>query len=319
MPTTDIFAHGDDLVIRCELAGVEPDEVDISLSRGVLSIGGERNPRADQAADVDYYTRERRFGSFRRSITLPESVARDDLRASLENGLLEILVVGGAAGDDVERIEIGRRRGAHVRAGRRGAAGRRTMMRRTRVRAVATALVLAAFVAACGSSGNERGSSQPQGAELNLTLGTKDFTESFIVGQLYRQALAANGYNVRLRRNIGSTEVVDEALQDGDIDAYPEYLGVASTVVAGADVEGKSTTGDVRHRPRLLQVTRAGAQHADARTRTSTRSPRLGTSPSATASAPSATCAGCGSSRSARDPSSRVASRGSRACRLCTG
>ena len=109
VPTTDIFAHGDDLVIRCELAGVEPDEVDISLSRGVLSIGGERNPRPDQAADVDYYTRERRFGSFRRSITLPESVARDDLRASLENGLLEILVVGGAAGDDVERIEIGRR------------------------------------------------------------------------------------------------------------------------------------------------------------------------------------------------------------------
>jgi hypothetical protein len=65
---------------------VEPDEVDISLSRGVLSIGGERNPRPDQAGEVSYYTHERRFGSFRRSITLPESVARDDLRASLENG-----------------------------------------------------------------------------------------------------------------------------------------------------------------------------------------------------------------------------------------
>ncbi len=115
-------------------------------------------------------------------------------------------------------------------------------MRRGPRGAVVTAatIALAALIAACGSSGNERGSSQPQGAELNLTLGTKDFTESFVIGELYRQALAANGYNVRLRRNIGSTEVVDEALQDGDIDAYPEYLGVAATVVAGADVEGKS-------------------------------------------------------------------------------
>jgi osmoprotectant transport system substrate-binding protein len=43
-----------------------------------------------------------------------------------------------------------------------------------------------------------------------------------------------------LRQNNGSTEVVDEALRDGDIDAYPEYMGVAATVVAGADVEGKS-------------------------------------------------------------------------------
>jgi osmoprotectant transport system substrate-binding protein len=109
-------------------------------------------------------------------------------------------------------------------------------------RAVATlAAVLVAVVAgACGNSEDERGSSQPQGAELNLTLGTKDFTESFVVGELYRQALAVNGYNVRLRRNIGSTEVIDEALQHGDIDAYPEYMGVAASVVAGEDVAGKN-------------------------------------------------------------------------------
>ena len=109
VPATDIFAHGDDLVIRCELAGVEPDEVEISLSRGVLWIGGERHPRPDQQGEVSYYTHERSFGPFRRSITLPESVAKDSLRASMENGLLEILVVGAAAGDEVERIAIGRR------------------------------------------------------------------------------------------------------------------------------------------------------------------------------------------------------------------
>jgi HSP20 family protein len=114
VPTTDIFAHEDDLVIRCELAGVEPDDVEISLSRGVLWIGGERRPRPDQTGDVSYYTHERRFGPFRRSITLPESVRKDSLRASMENGLLEIQIVGGAASDGVERIEIGRRAQAQV-------------------------------------------------------------------------------------------------------------------------------------------------------------------------------------------------------------
>jgi HSP20 family protein len=108
VPTTDIFATDEDLVIRCELAGVEPDDVEISLSRGVLLIWGERDPRSDQLGDVSYYVRERRFGAFRRSITLPERVTQDRLRASLENGLLEIVVAGGAAEQVYERVEIAR-------------------------------------------------------------------------------------------------------------------------------------------------------------------------------------------------------------------
>jgi osmoprotectant transport system substrate-binding protein len=106
--------------------------------------------------------------------------------------------------------------------------------------------VIAVLATACGDSEDERGSSQPQGTDLTLTLGTKDFTESFVVGELYRQALAANGYNVTLRRNIGSTEVVDEALQQGDIDAYPEYLGIAATVVAGEEANGGSAAETYR-------------------------------------------------------------------------
>jgi len=106
VPTTDIFASGDDLIIRCELAGVESDEVEIHLSRGVLWIGGERRPRPDQEGEVQYYVHERRFGYYRRSISLPESIGRERLHASFENGLLEILIEGGAASDDVERIEV---------------------------------------------------------------------------------------------------------------------------------------------------------------------------------------------------------------------
>ena len=109
VPTTDIFASGEDLVIRCELAGVEPDDVEISLSRGVLLIWGDRNPAPNQSNEVSYYVHERRFGAFRRHITLPERVTQDDLHASLENGLLEIVVANGAATDDGERIQVARR------------------------------------------------------------------------------------------------------------------------------------------------------------------------------------------------------------------
>jgi osmoprotectant transport system substrate-binding protein len=94
-------------------------------------------------------------------------------------------------------------------------------------------LVFAVAAAACDKDTAGGGSTQPQGTVLQLTIGTKDFTEQFLLGELYEQALAAAGYKVRLRKDIGSTEVIDAELTSGQIDAYPEYLGVAVTVVAG--------------------------------------------------------------------------------------
>jgi osmoprotectant transport system substrate-binding protein len=108
----------------------------------------------------------------------------------------------------------------------------------------ALALLLAALVAllaACGDDERDReGSVQPQGNDLVVTLGTKDFTESFVVGELYRQALEAKGINVRLRRDIGPTEIIDGELERGTIDGYPEYLGVALTVAAGRTDAGST-------------------------------------------------------------------------------
>ncbi len=63
-------------------------------------------------------------------------------------------------------------------------------------------------------------------------MGTKDFTEEFIVGQLYRQALAAKGCAINYKENIGATEIVDRALTSGQIDAYPEYTGESVATVA---------------------------------------------------------------------------------------
>jgi osmoprotectant transport system substrate-binding protein len=58
-----------------------------------------------------------------------------------------------------------------------------------------------------------------------VTLGTKNFTEEFILGQLYAQALRAKGFTVRLRTDIGPSEQVDRQLAAGLLDGYPEYTG----------------------------------------------------------------------------------------------
>jgi osmoprotectant transport system substrate-binding protein len=101
---------------------------------------------------------------------------------------------------------------------------------------VMSALVLAA--AACG--GDDDGEAGDDGDKPRVVIGTKDFTEEFILGELYAQALRAKGYEVELKKNIGSTEIIDTALTSGEIDAYPEYLGVAITVVAGQNEVAQS-------------------------------------------------------------------------------
>ncbi|CAA9463308.1 MAG: hypothetical protein AVDCRST_MAG38-403 [uncultured Solirubrobacteraceae bacterium] len=108
VPILDIYAHGDDLVIRCELAGVEKDNVQISLSGGMLWVAGERlgEPGIDSA---DYYVRERLYGPFRRGINLPQSVRPDQIRAVFADGLLEITIEGAVASRQEEAIEISSR------------------------------------------------------------------------------------------------------------------------------------------------------------------------------------------------------------------
>jgi osmoprotectant transport system substrate-binding protein len=64
-----------------------------------------------------------------------------------------------------------------------------------------------------------------------VVLGTKNFSEEYILGQLYKQALEAKGFTVSYKENIGSTELIDAALTSGKINVYPEYTGVIVQVV----------------------------------------------------------------------------------------
>jgi osmoprotectant transport system substrate-binding protein len=108
-----------------------------------------------------------------------------------------------------------------------------------RVAAVALALAVALAAASCGADDDgERGSAQPQGAKLRITLGTQDFPEARLLGELWRQALAVNGYTVDLRKRIGPTEDLDRAVREGEIDGHPAYTGTSLSVVFGEEVSG---------------------------------------------------------------------------------
>lgn len=99
--------------------------------------------------------------------------------------------------------------------------------------AALAALAIAAF-SGCGGGESKKpettGKSVP-GAQI--TIGTKNFPEQFILGELYKQSLEANGFRVRLKSDIGSSEIVDRALTAGSLDMYPEYIGVALSELAG--------------------------------------------------------------------------------------
>jgi osmoprotectant transport system substrate-binding protein len=75
-------------------------------------------------------------------------------------------------------------------------------------------------------------SSLPGTGKPQITLGDKNFTEQFVLGELYKQALEAQGYDVFLNRNIGPTEVSLPAVESGRVDIYPEYLDTWDRTVA---------------------------------------------------------------------------------------
>jgi osmoprotectant transport system substrate-binding protein len=121
------------------------------------------------------------------------------------------------------------------------------------VRLLTRLFVLAAFVVGgcgddddggggSGGSGTSSSSSsdQPGEGKPGVTIGTKDFTEEFVLGNLYAKALEAKGYKVTLKENIGATEIIDKALTSGEIDGYPEYTGVSLSVVAKNDILAES-------------------------------------------------------------------------------
>ena len=104
-PAIDVVTKDGDLVVRAELPGVKQEDVDITLQNNVLTLSGERKAEQEEERG-GYYVRERRYGSFSRSLTLPEGVDEGKVHARYENGVLEVTVEGAAAVREPKRIQI---------------------------------------------------------------------------------------------------------------------------------------------------------------------------------------------------------------------
>jgi glycine betaine/choline ABC-type transport system substrate-binding protein len=117
-------------------------------------------------------------------------------------------------------------------------------MRGVRVRALfmlLVAAILAVTIAACGGGDDETtatttgasGStdnliaSNPANGKVSITVGSKNFTEEYILGEIYAQGLEAAGYKVDTKLNLGSETIAKKAIEDGEISGYPEYTSTA--------------------------------------------------------------------------------------------
>src|ERR687892_1194163 len=90
-PALDISERKDAYLVTVELPGVEADDLEITLEDGLLTIQGERH-FAHDSSEQQFHRVERRYGAFRRSITLPAHVMAEGIQASADNGVLQIMV-----------------------------------------------------------------------------------------------------------------------------------------------------------------------------------------------------------------------------------
>jgi osmoprotectant transport system substrate-binding protein len=116
------------------------------------------------------------------------------------------------------------------------------------VTALLLALALTLGVAACGGGDDTEATgeaeagggaivSNSENGKVTLTIGSKNFPEQEILGEIYAQALSAAGYNVKSALNLGSETVALKAVKSGDISGYPEYASTALTSFFGLEPE----------------------------------------------------------------------------------
>ena len=104
LPAVDVFDTQDAVVLKAELAGMNPDDIQIEVEDNVLTIKGER--KFEEKVDEErYYRVERRFGTFQRSLALPQGVKADQIEAAYDEGILTV-TVPKAEQEKPKRIEV---------------------------------------------------------------------------------------------------------------------------------------------------------------------------------------------------------------------
>jgi HSP20 family protein len=90
-PRMDVYQKDDQLVLKADLPGLTKDDVEVTLDNGDLVVRGERKQESE-VKEGDYYRAERRYGSFHRRLSLGFDVAPDQVKASFQDGVLEVMV-----------------------------------------------------------------------------------------------------------------------------------------------------------------------------------------------------------------------------------
>lgn len=102
--TVDIYDQGDSIVVQSTVAGVKPEDLDVSITNDTVTIRGNREMQ-EEVKEKDYYYKELFWGTFSRSIILPEEVDEDLAEAVLKNGLLTIKLLKKKRGV-VQKVKI---------------------------------------------------------------------------------------------------------------------------------------------------------------------------------------------------------------------
>lgn len=88
-PAFESYIDNNQLVVRADLPGIDPKDVEVTVNADVLTVRGKRQ-RIEEEKKRDYIHREVSYGSFERSMTLPKGVNADQIKASYKNGVLEL-------------------------------------------------------------------------------------------------------------------------------------------------------------------------------------------------------------------------------------
>ena len=89
MPAFDVSETEEEFIVKAELPGVDPKDVEVNLTGNVLTVKGEKKAEREEKK-ADLYRVERSFGSFSRSFSLPGDVRTDDVKATYKDGILNL-------------------------------------------------------------------------------------------------------------------------------------------------------------------------------------------------------------------------------------
>ena len=129
------------------------------------------------------------------------------------------------------------------------------MPRAATIRRALLFVLLSSALAACGSQTAKHAATSESAGRPTVVLGTWSFVEEDVLGELYAQALRAKGFKVVRKPDLGTSELIDRTITAGNIDLYPEYLGIILTAIAH-DRRRQQTSAEVYARAQRFERSR---------------------------------------------------------------